>query len=208
MRIPTIARGLLGCISAAAILGGCDGKEVSVTLHFTRDFNFAIDTDVGEHYFAQALRNVLLGGLNIPSDADVQSVHLESIQLIAQPADANTASEVGVLVEYSKQSETPQAFTSTILVPLVALYSAPLDNLTQSVVNAMRSDVEAMLLGSPGAPDFVTLEIDVRSSIPSDARVRMNATVKVNFTVVYTICKDLSVAGIGAGGADCVVGGL
>jgi hypothetical protein len=181
---------------AAFLLAGCEDRFIKTTGTVDREYDFNIDSDAGVLFNAGSLtRAELLDELDLPSDAVVTRVAIESARLFVQAGAGNTASQAAVTASYQRDGEAPLDLTGTIDVPLLGVYDQPLQNMLSPGVNQAKADVMAMLLNSVGAPSIIRFGVTSASRTPSNSRLVMEGFVRVRLSVSFGYCLSFPTLG-------------
>ena len=176
----------------AFMLTGCDGVLTTYVLDSPEAFEFTIDSQSGLVDMASVTREDLLDALDLPSDAVIQEVDIQSVRLELAPGQGNAATTSNLSFTYLGQD-----FATAINVPVVETASGPVDQLVANVVNVLRANVSAMLTGEPGAPGSIVIGSQVSGIAPSGARLVLDGTLQVTFSATVTVCKELSLGPFG-----------
>jgi hypothetical protein len=192
----------LVCVGAAA---SCEPRRFDFTLQFDRVFPFTVNSSESLIAMSTLTRAGILGNLDIPENATVTGVQIQSVSLSLSPQAANTTNTANVGLSYSTDGGPLQAFAGTILVNLADIVPYPLNDLVANAVASIRSDVEAMLIDGPGAPNQISVAASVGSRSPSGSLMLANGVVNIKLTVQYNVCEEIPVAlGIGPDLPECV----
>lgn len=192
----SIARSVAILPLFAVLFASCEGRLLRFVIPFLRDFTFQIDSNNSTTDVGTLTRADILGELDIPDDATVEAVDIQSVRLGLSPGAGNTAVTATITFSYAGQM-----IARVINAPIVALDSGPVDELVASAVNALRSDFEAMLQGS--GPASMTITASVSNISPSGARLVLDAALQVRISLQYADCVDINLLGVVGPEQEC-----
>ena len=181
---------------ASIALGACDGRLVPATAPFERTFDFTFDSDDGTTELATLSQSDILGELDIPEDATIESVDIERVRLSLSPGAGNEAATATLTFSYAAQG-----FSEDLDITVADVDREPVDALIASTLRALESDVLGLLRGF--GPGQITVQGDVSNIAATGSRLVLEASLDVKLTVTYVFCEDLGWGPFGPG-ADCI----
>jgi len=188
----------LGLALAALSVMACDGRLVPATAPVNRVFDFTFDSDQGTSDFGTLTQSEILGELDLPDDAVVQSLYIERVRLTLSPGAGNEAATATLTFSYEAES-----FSEGLDITVASLDAEPVDALVASTLRAVESDLRAIISESPGAPGQITIRGDITNIAAAGSRLVLDASLEVRLTVTYVFCEDLGLGPFGPG-ADCI----
>jgi hypothetical protein len=200
-RSPRLSTVLLSILS----LSGCDGYTFQYVAPFTRDFTFNLDTQSAPSATATLTRNQILGSLDIPANALLFLVSVESVKIVINPdvGNAVTQATLSVLYDELPGPPGPEMFSANITLPVGSGTEQTLSQLQPAAVARFSDNFKSML--ESFQPSSISLALSSVTRTPAAARLHISGRVTISGSITVQECRDRpAFAFMGGPDEDCI----
>jgi hypothetical protein len=181
------------------ISSGCEYSKLQVPVDINVNKTFTVDQTGAYSESSQITYSEVFGALDIPSNATIDAVNIESISVKVVVLPNNRATAVKISGNLQLGNSKPEVFKD-YYAPLVGvnLEYVGLNSLIADGVSGLKTKIEGYLKSQ----DFSSFSINVNgNSSPTEGqRVNIQILLKITGTAKYTICAYMPFF---VGGENC-----
>ena len=143
-------------------------------------------------------RSDVLDMFDIPAEATIKAVHIESIAARVVVQEGNQASALSLSGRLALGSSNPELFSNfpVVLVQVDAPFIG-LNSLISDGVNGLKNKIESYLIGSDTAP--FDIRVSGNSTPTGGQLIKAQILLKIQGTITWEICEEMPVFLIEAG---------
>ena len=172
---------------ALGVMWGCESSTYTFVSTITKDLEYTVgkEGNFSESYSLYA--NDFNDDLDLPEDATIGGVYIESFAIEAEPQPDNEAS--AVKINCYAGTET-QPFAQDVVLPVDLSFSlASMPGLVSSGISSLRNELEGFVIDSD--PQSIAFRIEGDSDPDPGERISVVVTIHVTITVAYDVENEL-----------------
>ncbi|MBS3776448.1 MAG: hypothetical protein KGY70_14730 [Bacteroidales bacterium] len=175
---------IIALLIGMGFLWGCETRTYTFVSTISKDLVYTIDQKgtFSESYTLYA--DDFNEDLDLPEDAIIRGVNIESFAIKAEPQTGNEASSVKMNV-YA--GEEPDPFAEDVILPVDISFQA-MPNLISSAVSELKDELEGFVKDSN--PPSIAFRIGGDSE-PAGERIFVVIRIKATITVAYDMESDI-----------------
>ena len=169
------------------LLWGCETTTYTFVSTVFKDLDYTVDEEgaFSESYTLYA--DDFNDDLDLPDDAIIRGVYIESFAIRAKPLANNEASAVKVDVYAGKETDF---FAEDVVLPVdLSLAFQAMPNLVSAAVSKLRDELEGFVIDSD--PLSIAFRIEGDSDPEPGERILVDIQIKVTITVYYDVESDI-----------------
>ncbi|MGM0532758.1 MAG: hypothetical protein ACQER7_15530 [Bacteroidota bacterium] len=177
---------IIALLIGISLLWGCESTTYTFVSTISKDLEYTVDKNgaFSESYTLYA--DDFNEDLDLPEDAMIRGVYIESFAIKAEPQADNEASSVKMDV-YA--GEEPDPFAEDIILPVdLSLEFQAMPNLISSAVNELKNELEGFVKDSN--PSSIAFRIEGDSE-PAGERILSVIRIKATITVAYDVESEI-----------------